>query len=86
MTPLWLMLMIPLSGIVLLAFIGHLRLAGWINVAFSACTLAASLWLAVLVLAGGPLMSPSRMLYIDAFSKKPFSSHAEKITVGRELF
>jgi len=68
MTPLWLMLMIPLSGIVLLAFIGHLRLAGWINVALSACTLAASLWLAVLVLAGGPLLSPSRMLYIDAFN------------------
>ena len=68
MTPLWLMLTIPLSGIVLLVFIGHLRLAGWINVAFSAGTLAASLWLAVLVLAGGPLLSLSRMLYIDAFN------------------
>ncbi|MEK9134218.1 MAG: hydrogenase 4 subunit F [Pseudomonadota bacterium] len=68
MSALWLLLTIPLCGIVLLAFIGHLRLAGWINVVFSACTLAASLWLAVLVLAGGPLLSPSRMLYIDAFN------------------
>jgi hydrogenase-4 component F len=68
MTALWLTLLIPLTGIVLLAFIGHLRLAGWINVAFSALTFATSLWLALTVFATGPLMSPSRMMYIDAFN------------------
>lgn len=68
MTALWLTLLIPLTGIVLLACIGHLRLAGWINVAFSALTFTTSLWLALTVFATGPLMSPSRMMYIDAFN------------------
>jgi hydrogenase-4 component F len=68
MTALWLMLLIPLSGIFLLAFIGHLRLAGSVNVGFAGATFAASVWLAISVLADGPLLSPSRMMYIDAFN------------------
>ncbi len=68
MTALWLVLLFPLAGIVLMALIGHLRQAGSVNVAFSALTLAASLWLALTVLEGGPLMSPGHMMYIDSFN------------------
>ena len=68
MTALWLMLFIPLTGVVLLAFIGHHRHAGWVNIILSALSLATSLWLAAHVLANGPLLSPSRMMYIDAFN------------------
>ena len=68
MTALWLTLFIPLSGVVLLAFIGHHRYAGWVNIILSTLSLVSSLWLAVHVLANGPLLSPSRMMYIDAFN------------------
>ena len=68
MTALWLMLLIPLTGVVLLAFIGHHRHAGWVNIILSSLSLASSLWLAVHVLANGPYLSPSRMMYIDAFN------------------
>jgi len=67
-TALWLTLFIPLSGVVLLAFIGHHRYAGWVNIILSTLSLVSSLWLAVHVLANGPLLSPSRMMYIDAFN------------------
>ncbi len=68
MTALWLTLFIPLAGVVLLAFIGHHRYAGWVNIILSTLSLVSSLWLAVHVLANGPLLSPSRMMYIDAFN------------------
>jgi hypothetical protein len=32
MTALWLVLLIPMAGMVLQAFIGHHRHAGWVNV------------------------------------------------------
>jgi hydrogenase-4 component F len=67
-TALWLTLFIPLAGVVLLAFIGHHRYAGWVNIILSTLSLVSSLWLAVHVLANGPLLSPSRMMYIDAFN------------------
>jgi hydrogenase-4 component F len=68
MIALWLTLLIPLIGILLQTLIGHTRLAGWVNVILSAMTFAASLGLALGVLEYGPLLSPSRMLYIDAFN------------------
>jgi len=68
MTALYLVLLIPLAGIVVLALIGHLRHAGWVNVMLTGATLAASLWLAWIVLHQGPLLSPSKLLYIDAFN------------------
>ncbi|HLE94267.1 MAG: hydrogenase 4 subunit F [Sulfuricaulis sp.] len=68
MTALWLTLLIPLAGILLLAFVGHLRAAGWINVVLSGSTFITSLWLALTVFDGGTLISPGRMLYIDAFN------------------
>jgi hydrogenase-4 component F len=68
MTAVWLILLIPLAGIVVMALIGHTRVAGWVNVALSAVSFAVSVWLALIVYADGPLLSVSRMLYIDAFN------------------
>ncbi|MCR4345605.1 MAG: hydrogenase 4 subunit F [Sulfuricaulis sp.] len=68
MTAVWLILLIPLVGIVLMALIGHTRVAGWFNVTMSAVSFVVSVWLALIVYADGPLLSPSRMLYIDAFN------------------
>ncbi len=68
MTAVWLILLIPLIGIGVMALIGHTRVAGWVNVALSAVTFAISVWLALIVYADGPLLSASRMLYIDAFN------------------
>ncbi len=68
MTAVWLILLIPLAGIFLMALIGHTRVAGWVNVALSAVSFAVSVWLALIVYADGPLLSVSRMLYIDAFN------------------
>lgn len=68
MTAVWLILLIPLVGIGVMALIGHTRMAGWVNVALSAASFAVSVWLALIVYADGPLLSVSRMLYIDAFN------------------
>ena len=68
MIALWLTLLTPLAGIALGAAFGHRRQAGWINVTLTAATLAASLWLALTVLQGGPLLTPGKMFYIDAFN------------------
>lgn len=68
MTALWLTLLIPLAGIVLMVLVGHWRHAGWVNVALSSMTFVASLGLTLTVLDDGPLLSPSRMMYIDAFN------------------
>ncbi len=68
MTAVWLILLIPLVGIGVMALIGHTRVAGWVNVALSAVSFAISVWLALIVYADGPLLSVSRMLYIDAFN------------------
>jgi hydrogenase-4 component F len=68
MTPLLLTLLLPLAGGLLLAAAGHWRFAGWVNVAFTAGTFGASLWLAARVLAHGPLLSEGKFLYIDSFN------------------
>jgi len=68
MTALWLVLLIPMAGMVLQAFIGHHRHAGWVNVALTGATLVCSLWLALTVFEHGPLLSESKLLYIDAFN------------------
>ncbi|OGI52313.1 MAG: hydrogenase 4 subunit F [Candidatus Muproteobacteria bacterium RIFCSPHIGHO2_02_FULL_65_16] len=68
MTALWLTLLIPLLGIAVGALIGQRRHAGWVNVALTAATLAAALWLAYTVLDRGPQLSPGKMFYIDAFN------------------
>jgi hydrogenase-4 component F len=68
MMALELLLLIPLAGGVVLALVGHRPLGGRLNVAVSAVTFAASLWLAAQVLRSGPLLSPGRLFYIDAFN------------------
>jgi len=68
MIALWSILILPLVGMLMLALIGHHRHAGWANIAVSAAVVGASLWLAVTVLDQGALLSPSKMLYIDAFN------------------
>ena len=68
MIALWLTLLLPLSGMLLLALVGHRRQAGWLNVFINAASLATSLWLAWIVLHQGPLLSPGKLLYIDAFN------------------
>ena len=68
MIALWMVLLLPLSGMLLLALVGHHRQAGWLNVFINATSLAAALWLAWIVLHQGPLLSPGKLLYIDAFN------------------
>jgi hydrogenase-4 component F len=68
MTALRLVLLLPLVGGLILAALGHQRRAAGLNVAISAATFAASLWLALRVLHHGPLHSPGKMLYIDPFN------------------
>lgn len=68
MTALYGVLLIPLAGILLLAGTGHRRFAGWMNIAINAAAFAASLALALNVFEQGPILSPGKLLYIDAFN------------------
>ncbi len=68
MTLLEITLLSPLIGSLLLAFIGHRPIGGWINVAVGAVTFATSLAMALDVFAHGPTLSSGRMFYIDAFN------------------
>ncbi|HQU15180.1 MAG: hydrogenase 4 subunit F [Chromatiales bacterium 21-64-14] len=68
MSALYLTLLLPLAGAVLLGLMGYRSVAGWVNVAVCAATFAASLVTALEVLRVGPLLSPGRMFYIDAFN------------------
>jgi hydrogenase-4 component F len=61
-------LLAPLLGAVLLAFVGHRPVAGWINVVVGAVTFAASLAMALNVFAHGPQLSSGKLFYIDAFN------------------
>ena len=68
MTYLYLALLLPLAGTLLLAVIGHQRTAGWVNVLFTIATFAASVRLALEVFAHGTLISPGKLFYVDAFN------------------
>ncbi len=68
MTALQFMLGLPLVGALLFALVGHSRKAGWINIAVCAGSFAAALALALDVLDDGPLLSPGKLFYIDAFN------------------
>jgi hydrogenase-4 component F len=68
MTALYLTLLIPLAATVAFAVIGHWRHAGTLNLLVCVATFATSLQLALVVFAGGPLMSPGKLFYIDAFN------------------
>jgi hydrogenase-4 component F len=68
MTALYLALLLPLAGTLLLAMIGHMRTAGWVNVLFTIATFAASVRLALDVFAHGTLISPGKLFYVDPFN------------------
>jgi hydrogenase-4 component F len=68
MTLLEITLLAPLVGSLLLIFTGHRPVGGWINVATSVVTFAASLLMALNVFSNGPQLSSGRMFYIDAFN------------------
>jgi hydrogenase-4 component F len=68
MTLLDITLLSPLIGSLLLVFIGHRPIGGWINVVVGAITFATSLAMALDVFAHGPTLSSGRMFYIDAFN------------------
>ena len=54
MTALYLTLLLPLAGTLLLAVIGHLRTAGWVNLLFTVATFAARCGLPWTSLRTGP--------------------------------
>ena len=62
----WLVLLLPVAGSMLLALTASLAVSGWLNVLFCALEFLASLWLAVLVHAGGSLAVAG--FQIDAFN------------------
>ncbi len=68
MSPLYLVLWLPLTGGVVLALVPNHRIAGHVNIAIAAITFGASVWLALDVLRTGPELSPGRLFYIDAFN------------------
>lgn len=68
MTLLEITLLAPLVGGLLLVFVGHRTLGGWINVATCTVTFGASLAMALDVFAHGPQLSGGRTFYIDAFN------------------
>ncbi|MBI5460707.1 MAG: hydrogenase 4 subunit F [Gammaproteobacteria bacterium] len=68
MNALYLTLLLPLSGAVLLALITNPALAGWLNIAVCVSTLLAAVNMALGVLENGPMLTPGGMFYIDAFN------------------
>jgi hydrogenase-4 component F len=68
MIAVYLLLLTPLAGMLVLAGRGGGPRAGRWNVNCNALALVASLWLAADVLWGGPLLSENRSLYIDSFN------------------
>ncbi|MEZ5670974.1 MAG: hydrogenase 4 subunit F [Thiotrichaceae bacterium] len=68
MNSIYLVLSIPLIGIILLTVVTHGRGAGWLNVALNFIAFCASLALALEVLYQGPQLSLNRLFYIDAFN------------------
>ncbi len=68
MNALYLTLLTPLVGTLMMAMTPRCSIAGWLNVLFAAATCGASAWLALEVLAGGPLLSAGHFFYIDAFN------------------
>ncbi|MBI5039917.1 MAG: hydrogenase 4 subunit F [Gammaproteobacteria bacterium] len=68
MNALYITLLLPLSGAVLLGLITNPAVAGWVNVAVCVGTLLAAVNLALCVLEHGPMLTPGGMFYIDAFN------------------
>jgi hydrogenase-4 component F len=65
---LFVLLGVPLGAAVLLAFAGDRKIAPPMNIAGSAATFAASVVLALQVYDQGPLMTPGKLFFVDAFN------------------
>ncbi len=61
-------LLIPLTGMTVLAWYGDSPKAGAINIRCNAFALAAAVWLAVDILWNGPQLFAGKMIYIDSFN------------------
>ena len=68
MIAVYLLLLVPLVGMLFLSFVHESHQAGRVNVRFNAVALVAALWLAGAVLLDGPMLSANKMLYIDSFN------------------
>ena len=68
MNALYLTLLLPLSGAIVLALVRSPVVAGWINIGVCVGTFLASLSMALTVLREGPFLSDNGMFYIDAFN------------------
>ncbi|NJA08480.1 hydrogenase 4 subunit F [Methylococcaceae bacterium WWC4] len=64
----YLVMLIPLVGILFFAFVGHQRETGQLNVRFNAVTLLATVWLAVNVLNNGTILSAGKAFIVDSFN------------------
>jgi len=68
MIPVYLLLALPLCGIVYFAFLGHKENVGQENVRFNGVSLCLSLWLAVNVFNSGSILSSEEYFIIDSFN------------------
>ena len=68
MNALYLTLILPVAGAVLLAFCGHIRFAGKINLLICLLTFVTSVQLAFNVFFNGAILSPNKFFYVDAFN------------------
>jgi hydrogenase-4 component F len=68
MIAVYLLLLTPLAGMLVMSMVDDCHKAGRVNVRFNAIALGAALFLAVDVLIEGPRLSPNKMLYIDSFN------------------
>jgi len=68
MNALYLTLLLPLSGAIVLALIRSPVVAGWVNIGVCVGTFLASLSMALTVLHDGPFLTENGMFYIDAFN------------------
>lgn len=64
----YLVLLIPLSGIIYFALLGHRPDTGKHNVRFNAFCLIATIWLAINVLNDGAILSANKSFLIDSFN------------------
>jgi hydrogenase-4 component F len=68
MIPLYFILVFPIFGIIIMACFGHLRIAGKLNMLFSAATFIASIFLVTTVYHHGSILTLHQQFYIDAFN------------------
>lgn len=68
MIAVYLVLLIPLIGILFFAFAGHKQETGRLNVRFNVVTLVATVWLAINVLNNGTILSSGKAFIIDSFN------------------